>query len=101
MATTSGTRQKAPEVSIPQATHVIPTVKELMQDQSFYIRLCEEQSEVFRQNIEEFTREYNIYTKSAEVAKPSQNWQPAPQDRDKFIAEMKRRCQEVPKSIAE
>ena len=93
-----------PEVSTPgpqAAQATIPTVEELVDDQSFYIQLCEEQSEVFRQNSEEFTREYNIYTQSAEVAKPGQNWQPTPQDRDAFVAEMKRRCQQVPQSIAE
>jgi hypothetical protein len=106
MATTpaSGAKHKAPEVSIPQAQAaqpIIPSVEELVQDQTFYIKLCEEQSAVFRQNVEEFTRQYNLYTQSAEVAKPGQNWKPAPCDRDAFITEMKRRCLEVPKSIAE
>lgn len=97
-----------PDISTPgpqaaQATiPTVPTVEELVQDQSFYIKLCEEQLEVFGQNSEEFTREYNLYiTQLAKVAKPGQNWHLAPQDQDAFIAEMKRRCQEVPQSIAE
>lgn len=84
-----------------EAEVTIPTVDEIVHDQAFYIKLCEEQSVVFRQNVEEFTKEYVLYTQSAEVAKPGQNWQPAACDRDAFVAEMKGRCREVPHSIAE
>jgi hypothetical protein len=102
MPTTRSAKRKAPEVTIPQSeAAIIPTVNEIVHDQVFYIKLCEEQSVVFRQNVEEFTREYDLYTQSANVAKPGQKWQPAACDQDAFVAEMKRRCQEVPHSIAE
>jgi len=83
--------------------NVPPTVDEIVRDQVFYAKLCEEQSVVFRQNIEEFTKEYDLYKQSAGVVKPGQNWQPALQDRDRdaFVAEMQRRCEKVPESIAE
>lgn len=74
---------------------------EIVDNQVFYIKLCEEQSVVFKQNVEEFKKEYALYGQSADVVKPGQNWQPAPCDQDAFIAEMERRCQEVPNSIAE
>ena len=80
---------------------LIPTVDEIVHDQALYVKLCEEQSVVFRQNVEEFTKEYALYTQSADVAKPGQKWEPDACDRDAFVAEMKRRCQEVPHSIAE
>jgi len=78
-----------------------PSVDEIIRDQVYYMKLCEEQSEVFRQNVEEFTREYDLYKQSADVVQPGQNWQPAPHDRDAFVAEMQRRCEKVPESIAE
>lgn len=94
---TSTATHEAAEVPNSQSI-IIPTVDEVAHDQAFYIKLCEEQSVVFRQNVEEFTREYALY---ADVAKPGQNWEPAACDRDAFVTEMKRRCQEVPHSIAE
>ena|SRR6266481_6739268 len=90
------------EVIIPQSViHRPPTVDAIVHDQAFYVNICEEQSAVFRQHVEEFTKEYALYSQSADIVKPGQNWQPAPGDRDAYVAEMKRRCQEVPKSIAE
>jgi hypothetical protein len=56
--------------------NVPPTVDEIVRDQVFYTKLCEEQSVVFRQNVEEFTNEYDLYKQSVEVIKPGQNWQP-------------------------
>ena len=32
----------------------VPSVDEIVQDQAFYIKLCDEQSEFFKQNIAEF-----------------------------------------------
>lgn len=86
----------------PQSeTVIIPTVDEIVHDQAFYVKLCEEQTAIFRQNVEEFTKEYALYSQSADIAKPGQKWEPAACDRDAFVTEMKRRCQEVPHSIAE
>jgi hypothetical protein len=112
--TTRSATCKAPEVAISQSEAapaviqterapeiVVPTVDEIVHDQAFCVKLCEEQSVVFRQNVEEFTKEYALYTQSADVVKPGQNWEPAPRDRDAFVDEMKRRCREVPNSIAE
>ena len=100
--TTRRTRRQAAEVIVPQSViHQPPTVDAIVHDQAFYVNICEEQSAVFRQHVEEFTNEYALYSQSADVVKPGQNWQPAAGDRDTYVAEMKRRCQEVPKSIAE
>ena len=93
-----------PKTIIPQseaAQIAVPTVDELVHDQQLYVNVCEEQSAVFRQNVQEFTEAYIRYSQSADVAQPGQNWQPAACDRDAFVAEMKKRCQEVPNSIAE
>jgi hypothetical protein len=89
--------------SISQAENNVPppSVDEIIRDQVFYMKLCEEQSVVFRQNVEEFTKEYDHYKQSAEVVQPGQNWRPTPRDRDAFVAEMQRRCEKVPESIAE
>jgi hypothetical protein len=112
MPTTRGARCKATEAAILQsgATQTvipteaqtrIPPVDEIVHDQALYVKLCEEQSVVFRQNVEEFTKEYALYLQSSDVVKPGQNWKPVACDRDAFVAEMKRRCQKVPNSIAE
>ena len=82
-------------------THQPTNVNTIVHDLAFYVNICEEQSAVFRQHVEEFTNEYALYSQSADVVKPGQNWEPAAGDQDAYIAEMKRRCQEVPKSIAE
>lgn len=86
-------KSEATEVDIPQTETVIhpPTVDEIVCDQATYVKICDEQSVVFRQNVEEFTKEYDLYSKSADVVKPGQNWKPADRDRDAFVAEMKRR----------
>jgi hypothetical protein len=78
-----------------------PSVGDIIRDQVFYAKLCEEQSVVFRQNVEEFNKEYDLYKQSADIAKPGQNWQPTPRDRDALVAEMQRRCERVRESIAE
>ena len=101
MPTTRSAKGKVRETVATIPENEVPTVDEIVHDQAFYIKLCEEQSVVFRQNVEEFTKEYALYTQSADVAKPGQKWEPAPCDRDAFVTEMKRRCQEVPHSIAE
>ena len=84
-----------------QAT--IPTVDEIVHDQLFYAKLSQEQSDVFRQNVLESDKEFALYEQSAEVVKRGQNvnWMPAVCDQDAFMAEMKKRCLEVPNSIAE
>ncbi|KAK2465899.1 hypothetical protein APHAL10511_001540 [Amanita phalloides] len=87
MPTTRKAKRKAPEDAAQ--TVVIPTVDEIVYDQARYVKLCEEQSVIFRQNVEEFTKEYTLYTQSADVAKSGQNWEPAACDRDAFVAEMK------------
>jgi hypothetical protein len=90
---------------IPAETTAIrvPTVDEIVNEQATYTKLCEEQSAVFRENVEEFKREFTLYRESGNVVKSgdSGNWQPAARDRDAFVAEMRRRCQQVPNSIAE
>jgi hypothetical protein len=109
MPTTRSATRNAPQAATTQSdatrtvtpSIVIPTVDEIVHDQAFYVKICDEQSVVFRQNVEEFKKEYALYTQSTDVAKSGQNWMPSPADRDAFVAEMKRRCQEVPRSIAE
>ena len=100
---TTRTKRRAGVVASQSKTAqaTIPTVDEIVHDQVFYAKLCEEQSAVFRQNIAESDNEFALYAQSAGVVKPGQNWKPAACDRDAFVAEMKKRCQEVPNSIAE
>ena len=53
------------------------TVDEIVNDQFHYAKLCEEKSVVFRENEEEFKKEYTLYMQSADVAKDGETWQPA------------------------
>lgn len=99
---------KAPVVGEPsgstsqsEGSVQVPSVDEIVQDRVFYVKLCEEQSEFFRQNNAEFKEAVAAYSQSSDVAKPGQNWKPSDSDRNAFVAEMKRRCSEVPTSIAE
>ena len=77
------------------------SVDDIVRNQLSYAKICEEQSAIFRQHVEEFTKEYALYTQSANVAKPGLNWKPSPNDRDAYIEEMERRCRVVPHSMAE
>lgn len=83
------------------ALHPPPTIDAIVHDHVFYANVCEEQSTVFREHVEEFTKEYALYSQSADAVKSGQDWKPSPADRDAYIAEMARRCQIVPESIAE
>jgi hypothetical protein len=77
------------------------TVDDIVRSQAYYVKVCEEQSGMFRQHIEEFTKEYALYTQSTDVAKPGQKWEPSSSDQDAYIEEMERRCRMVPSSMAE
>jgi hypothetical protein len=79
----------------------LPNVDAIASNITYYSSICEEQSAVFREHVEEFTREYALYMQSADVVKPGQSWEPNLNDRDAFVAEMEKRCNVVPQSIAE
>jgi hypothetical protein len=57
------------EVAETVVIHRPPTVEVIVDDQAFYVNVCEEQSAVFRQNVEEFTKEYTLYSQSADVVR--------------------------------
>jgi hypothetical protein len=74
-------RLQAAEVIILQSViHQPPTFDVIIHNQVFYMNICKEQSVVFRQHMEEFTKEYTLYLQSADIVKPGQNWQPAAED---------------------
>jgi hypothetical protein len=102
-STSHAAKGKAPEVAVCQSNVAIriPSVDEIVQDQAHYVNICDEQSAVFREHVQEFKEAYAVYSKSADIAKRGQKWEPADCDRDAFVAEMKRRCEVVPTSIAE
>ena len=86
---TTRAKEEAPEVANPLSEAAqpvtIPTSDEIVEDQAFYVNLCDEQSE---QNVDEFNRVRSINSISAVRG---QNWKPAPGDR----AEMKMRHQNI------
>jgi hypothetical protein len=87
-----------------QQTQVVDwnqSVDDIVHNQVHYVNICEEQSAIFRQNVDEFTKEYALYLESPDVAKPGQQWQPTLGDRNAYIEEMKSRCRIVPRTIAE
>src|SRR4051794_33400333 len=75
--------QQTAQVAIPRR----PTVDTIVGNLASYVRICEEQSAVFRAHTEEFKKEYALYTESADLAKPGQTWKPTLGDRDAYIAE--------------
>ena len=76
MPTTHSTKCKAALVTNLQSGAInMPTVN----NQVFCVKLCKEQSVIFRQNIEEYKKKYALYTQSVDATKSGQNWdlQPA------------------------
>jgi hypothetical protein len=77
------------------------TFEEIVVIQTYYINVCEEQSEVFRTDPEECQRAYNSYARTEDVAKAGQSWMPSDIDRDAYIFEMEGRCKTKPTSFYE
>ena len=78
------------------------TVEEIIANQIYYSGVCEEQSEIFRSNPEEYQKAYDIYVQTEDVAgKPGQTWMPSDTNRDAYILEMQERCKITPTSIYE
>jgi hypothetical protein len=84
------------------ATIQHPSIDAIVDNITTYARICEAQSVIFREHVEETTREFALFAQSRDVARPGQRWMPAPGDeRDAFVREMERRCGMVPRTIAE
>ena len=74
---------------------VNPTVDDIVKYTTYYENICEEQLAVLRQHLEESKKEFALYSRC------HQTWKAAPGYRDAYIAEMERRCEIVPQTIAE
>lgn len=59
----------------------------------FYVKLCDEQSAVYRQNVKEFKIQHVLCSQSADIARlgqdSSQDWELAPCNRDTFVTDEK------------
>ena len=77
------------------------TVEEIVAIQTYYVKVCEEQSEVFRTDPEECQRAYNSYAQTEDVAKAGQSWMPSDIDRNAYILEMEERSKTTPTSFYE